>query len=84
MKIHGNFQNLEMCGIYQWSYRTRCRAPQTGHPWKESEHCACLRVWKHMMKCNNKNQFGKKKLNLPYHGAPDDRETHLGRNVQRH
>jgi hypothetical protein len=41
MKIHGNFQNLEMCGIHQWSYPSRCRAPETGRLRKKGEH-QCL------------------------------------------
>jgi hypothetical protein len=58
MKIRGNFQNLEMCGIYQWSYPTRCRAPEIGHLGRRVSIGACLRVWKHRMKCNNENWFG--------------------------
>jgi hypothetical protein len=38
MKIRGIFYNLEMCGIYEWTYQIDCRALQTGHPWKESEY----------------------------------------------
>jgi hypothetical protein len=38
MKIRGNFQNLEMCGIDQWSYLSRCRAPKTWHLRKKGEH----------------------------------------------
>jgi hypothetical protein len=41
MKIYGNFQNLEMCGIYQWSYPSLRRAPETGRIWKEGKH-RCL------------------------------------------
>jgi hypothetical protein len=41
MKICGNFQNLEMCGIHQWRYSIQCRASETGHIRKKSEH-RCL------------------------------------------
>jgi hypothetical protein len=77
MKIHGNFQNLEMCGIYQWSYPSHCRAPETWVFGRRVSISACLRVWKHMMHCNNENQFGNF-FYLPYHGAPDDKMMHTG------
>jgi hypothetical protein len=58
MKICGNFQNLEMCGIHQWSYPSQCRAPEKGHLRKKVSIDAFLRVWKHGMHCNNENRFG--------------------------
>jgi hypothetical protein len=56
MKIHGNFQNLEMCGIHQWSYPSRCRAPKQGVLGRKVSIDACLRVWKHGMHCNNEKK----------------------------
>jgi hypothetical protein len=36
---------------------------------------ACLRVWKHGMRCHNENESGIF-FYLPYHGAPEDSYTH--------
>jgi hypothetical protein len=54
MKIRGIFQNLEMCGAikktidhYKWDNLGR-----------RASIDACLRVWKHKMRCNNENRFG--------------------------
>jgi len=38
IKISGNFQNFEMCGIYHWSYPSRCRERKTGYLWKDGAH----------------------------------------------
>jgi hypothetical protein len=69
MKICGNFQNLEMCGIHQWSYSSQCRAPEKGVLGRKVSIDACLRVWKHEMHCNNENWFGIF-FYLPYFGVP--------------
>jgi hypothetical protein len=76
MEIHGNFQNLEMCGIYQWSYPSWCRAPKQGILGRTVSIGACLRVWKHGMHCNNENWLGNYFFYLPYRGAPDNSEAH--------
>jgi hypothetical protein len=36
---------------------------------------ACLRVWKHEMRCHNENWSGNF-FYLPYHGVPEDNYMH--------
>jgi hypothetical protein len=76
MKNHGCFQNLEMCGIYQWSYPRDVDHQKQGVLGRKVSIDACLRVWKHGMHCNNGNWFGIFSFYLPYCGETDDNEVH--------
>jgi hypothetical protein len=59
MKIHGNFQEMEMCGI-STSGAIQILEKHRKHGVRENRVSigAFLRDWKHWMKCHNENQFG--------------------------
>jgi len=44
LKIPGNFQNLEMCGIYKWSYPSGCRASKKRLIRNKGEHRFFLEI----------------------------------------
>jgi hypothetical protein len=59
MKIHGNFQKLEMCGISNnGAIQITKKHREQGIHEKRVSTSAYLRYWKHWMRCHNENQSG--------------------------
>jgi hypothetical protein len=58
MKIHGNFQNLEMCEATNGVIQVDAEHWKEGIFGRRVRNGACLRFWKHMMHYNNENWFG--------------------------
>jgi hypothetical protein len=57
MKIHGNFQNLEMYGSTNGDILVGVQHRKHGVLGRKVSIGACLSVWKHRMNCNHENWF---------------------------